>query len=168
MSRLKDDWAVAYLLSSYNWEELVAVAFEIRQEQKRGDGRTPTRKGHAHATKEGRFWHKQLGIDCGDGRYVRAIRPALARTKGDHHRTPLAKPSINGMARRLEREGNELSLHIRLRQEMRNEEVISISDFGPQIDGLWDTAAVVHRLGNIPATTEIAAWRVGELIELKR
>ena len=37
MSRLKDDWAVAYLLSSYNWEELVAVAFEIRQEQKRGD-----------------------------------------------------------------------------------------------------------------------------------
>jgi len=72
------------------------------------------------------------------------------------------------MARRLEREGNELSLHIRLRQEMRNEEVISISDFGPQIDGLWDTAAVVHRLGNIPATTEIAAWRIGELIELKR
>ena len=50
---------------------------------------------------------------------------------------------------------------MRLRPEMRNEEVISIADFGPQIDGLWGTAAVVHRLGNMPATTEMAAWRVG-------
>jgi hypothetical protein len=46
-----------------------------------------------------------------------------------------------------------------MRPEMRNEEVITLSDFGPEIDGSWDTASVIHRMGNVAATTQIAAWR---------
>jgi hypothetical protein len=86
------------------------------------------------------------------------VRAALAKTK-DHHRTPFARFSVKGTARRLEREGDELTLESRMRPEMRNEEIITLSDFGAQIDGPWETASVVHRLGNVAATTSIAAWR---------
>lgn len=133
-------------------------SIELRQEQKRGDTRSPSRKGHAHDTKPGKFWHKRLGRDCGEGKHVRAVRPSLAKTK-EHHRTPFAGFSVKGTARRLEREGDELTLEIRMRPEMRNEEVITLSDFGAQIDGAWDTASVVHRMGNVAASTHIAAWR---------
>lgn len=132
-------------------------SLDMREEQKRSE-RSPSRKGHAHDTKPGKAWHKRLGHDCGDGKHVRAVRPAIAKTK-EHHRSTHARFSVKGIARRLEREGDELKLEIRMRPEMRNEEVLTLSDFGPEVDGSWETASVVHRMGNIAATTQIAAWR---------
>jgi hypothetical protein len=131
--------------------------FDLREEQKRAD-RSPKRKGHTHHPTPSQHWHKQIGVDCGDGRSVRITPPAIAEKK-KRTRPYFAKASIRGYARRMEQEGDELTISLRFEPKMRNEEIITLSGFGPQIDGAWQTASVVHRLGGGAAHTDCACWR---------
>lgn len=128
-----------------------------RQEHRR-DERSPRRKGHTLEAKPGRFVHHKDGEDCGVSRHVRVVPPAIAK-KSNQHKAPFSKFSVSGKAKRFREEGDELSIEIRFRPEMKNEEVIALSDFGGQIDGAWDTSSVVHRLGSQSATTSIEAWK---------
>lgn len=130
---------------------------ELRYEQRR-DNRSPKRKGHTYHPTPSLHWHHVEGSDCGDGRSVRVTPPAIAEKK-KRIRPYFAKASVKGFARRLEKEGDELSLSIRFEPRMRNEEIIVLSGFGGEIDGGWETASVVHRLGNGVAHTDCACWR---------
>lgn len=130
---------------------------ESREEQRRAE-RSTKRKAHTQHPSPGKHWHKQIGIDCGDGRNVRITPPAIAE-KTKRERPYFAKASIKGYARRMEQEGDELTISLRFEPMMRNEEIINLSGFGPQIDGAWQTCSVVHRVGSGPAHTECCCWR---------
>ena len=116
------------------------------------------RKGHAHEPKPGKHWHRQEGADPSNARDVRALPPAIPK-RATQHKVPFSKFSLKGRSQRREVEGDELSLTIRLRPEMRNEEVVVLKGYGAKVDGPWQTRSVTHRLGSEPAKTIIECWR---------
>lgn len=133
------------------------VNFQTRQEQKRHD-RSPKQKRHHYEPKPGKFGHKYENTDCGKGKGVLILPPAIAK-KAKQRRRDFTKFSVRGMTRRLEKEADEITLSFRFRPEMRNEEIIVLKGFSAQIDGPWHTASVVHRLGTGTARTDAACWR---------
>ncbi|MBI3654078.1 MAG: hypothetical protein HY231_23860 [Acidobacteria bacterium] len=133
------------------------ISLSISQEQKR-DERSGRRKGHTHEHKPGRHWSREFKETDDGSRAVEPVRPPIGRDTKTK-KVPFARFAQSGKAKRRKVEGDELSLTVRLQPEMRNEEIIQISGFGPQIDGQWQTSEVVHRLGYGPAQTEIKAWR---------
>jgi hypothetical protein len=131
--------------------------WRIRQEQKKA-GRAPKYRGHAHEAKAGKFGHRNEGKDCGGGQ-TRVIVPAPIAKKKTEHKLPPARFSVKQTARRQQREGAEMDFKLRFVPTMRNEEIIRLSGFGPQIDGDWETSAVTHTLGGGAHSTDASCWR---------
>jgi phage protein D len=138
-------------------------SMDLRYEQKRA-GKSGKRKSHGTQIHSGLFWRGQHGADCGGkggSKHTRIRAAQVPKHKKQEHIQPFGHASTKGIASRLAKEGDALQLSIRLRPEMKNEEVIVLQGFGPEISGLWETASVVHRIGHGPASTDIAAWRKG-------
>jgi hypothetical protein len=132
-------------------------SIDLRYEQ-RQSSRASRRKGHGHNPKQGVAAHHTDGNEDSKAKDVRSEPPAIVK-RSDQRRMTYSRFSAKGKARRLEREGDELTVETRLIPQLRNEEVIVLQGFGPQIDGEWMTASVLHRIGNGPATSQIACWR---------
>jgi hypothetical protein len=122
------------------------IDLDGRFEQKRAE-RASKRRTRSHQPPPGQFAAITLGTDCGNGRGHRTIRPSIGKKHPHEHEAEFHKDSNKGIVKRLEREGDELSFIIRMRPEMRNEESIKFSGYGPEIDGgVWETASVIHRV----------------------
>lgn len=132
------------------------ISFDCREEQRR-DTRSPRGRGHSGETKHGQFIHHDDGTDCGGGRRME-LQSKHAKKKNQQKQVFPERFSIKGASRRLEREGDELTLAFRLKPEMRNEELIQLKGFGPKLDRVWDTASVIHKIGGSTARTECACW----------
>lgn len=131
---------------------------ELRYEQKR-DEKSPRRHADAHLPPRGKAYHVRKGVDCGNGKHRAIVQPRIAKKARRADREPFTHMHVKGMARRLEKEGDEMTIHLRLQPEMINQDVIVLEGFGGEIDGPWETAAVVHRIGEGVARTEAACWR---------
>lgn len=132
-------------------------SLQVREEQRK-DGRSTHRKDQLHETKPGEAAHPQQGDDPDGSKNVQRVPPAIPRDDKDHKYT-LTKASVKGVSRRLQKEGDELTIELRARFEMKNEEIITLSGFGGQVDGDWHTSSVVHRIGGGVATTQATCWR---------
>jgi hypothetical protein len=129
----------------------------VRQEHRK-DGRSGRRKGHSHEAKPGKFSHHKHDEEKGRSRNVRPVPPVLPR-KATQHKVPFSRFSVKGKSKRYRVEGDQLTCEFRLKPEMRNEERVNLSDFGAQIDGVWQTSCVTHRAGHEPATTSVECWK---------
>jgi len=136
-------------------EHIISLA--PSQEQKR-DERSGKRKGHTHEHKPGKHWSRQVQETDDGSRAVETERAPIGRDVKTK-KVPFARFAISGKAKRRKIEGDELSLTVRLHPKMRNEEIVTIQDFGAQINGSYQTSEVAHRLGNSSAQTEIKAWK---------
>jgi hypothetical protein len=133
------------------------ISLQPSQEQKR-DERSGRRKAHTHEHKSGKHWSREFSETQDGSRAVEPVRPPIGRDQKTK-KVPFARFAQSGKAKRRKVEGDELSLTVRLHPKMRNEEIVHIQDFGPQIDGSYQTSEVTHRMGNTPAQTEIQAWK---------
>lgn len=133
------------------------VSHDIRSEQKR-PSRSEQRRGHAHETVAGKHQDDTDGSDPVGGQNMQPSARAHGRTV-QYGKGFFAKASTNNLARQLERQGREIQITVRFQPKMHNEEQIVLSGFGPQIDGVWETAEVVHRMGSEPARTNIVAYQ---------
>ncbi len=134
------------------------IRFDIRAETKR-EHRASRRKGHSWEHKPGRHQHNEVGSDPSNARHVTPVPAALPKHKKGEHRAFFASASVEGIARRLEKTGREITITVRCEPWMRNEERINLTGFGPQIDAEWHTEGLVHRLAPAPARTEAACTR---------
>jgi hypothetical protein len=125
-------------------DQLISV--EWREQAKRAE-KASKRRHNSTQMPPGQFAAFSLGVDCGNGRKRRLVRPSIGKKHPkEAHGAEYAHHSNRGIVRRLEQEGDALNLVIRLRPEMRNEEVITFSGYGELDDGQWETASVIHRL----------------------
>jgi hypothetical protein len=131
------------------------VSHDIRSEQKR-PSRSQQRRGHASETVAGKHQDDTDGSDPTVGQNIQPAARAHGRTT-QYSKGFFARASTNNLARQLERQGREIQISLRFQPRMHNEEQIVLSGFGAQIDGTWETAEVVHQMGNQPARTNIIA-----------
>lgn len=133
------------------------ISLRLREEQKR-DEKSGRRRGHSHELKPGRHWGRLFEESDDDSRAVEVVTPAIGKTT-KQHKVPFSREATKNRAKRRAIEGDELSLTVRLEPRMRNEEIVVIKGFGPDIDGRYQTSDVIHRAGGSAATTDIEAWR---------
>ena len=133
------------------------ISFEVRLEQKI-DQRASRGRVYAHETIYGTAAHVSAGVDCGGSKSRQMLRAAIAKRTA-RHRYDDVGITIRQTTRRLAHEGDELNLELRLRPEMKNQEVILMSGWGPNVDGEWQTASVIHRIEGGNSVTQAACWR---------
>jgi hypothetical protein len=136
-------------------ENIISLA--PSQEQKR-DERSGRRKGHTHEHKPAKHWSREFRETDDGSRAVEPERAAIGRDSKTK-KVPFARFAVSGKAKRRKVEGDELSLTVRLQPRMRNEEIVTLLDFGAQISGDYQTSEVCHRIGASPAQTEIKCWK---------
>ncbi|HKV39581.1 MAG TPA: hypothetical protein VJX67_10235, partial [Blastocatellia bacterium] len=130
---------------------------DARFEQRKA-GKSSHRRGHLTEISPGKFQHNTAGQDQGQSRGKTSVPPVLPRSRKSR-KGILGVFNVRGVARRLEHEGNELTMTTRLRPEMKNQEKVTLKGFGPEMDGTWQTASIVHRIGHGAAETQMALWR---------
>jgi hypothetical protein len=130
----------------------------VREQQKQA-ARAHARKGHHSegiAGKHAKYPNEVLRPNE-DGRGQHWQAAPLAKDKHDRKMT-LAKAAVMGKRKRRKVEGDELDCSIRLEPWMINHELITLSEFGPDADGVYHTRMVRHRMGQ-EWTTDIEGWR---------
>jgi hypothetical protein len=131
----------------------------VRQENKR-DKRSPRQRGHHHETTAGKHAHypKETLVPNDSGRGVHWKEAPLPKDLKREHQHTLAKPAVLGKGKRRQVEGDELDCEFRLEPSMINHQLIQVSKFGPQIDGIYESRMVRHIMGP-QWTTTVEGWR---------
>jgi hypothetical protein len=133
------------------------ISMDLRYEQKTSK-RAAHRRGHVVHHPPAQAAHSETGTSCGGEMGQRKRPPATAR-RTPNNKTATTANSLRGVARRLEHEGDEATFELRLIPTMKNQEVIVLSGYGPDIDGEWETSGVQHRVGQGAAKTSASCYR---------
>jgi len=132
------------------------VSHDIRSEQKR-PSRSDQRHAHTHDPPESGHVTRTDGEAKDQSQNTAKSAPAHGRMT-DTRRGLFAAASTKNLARQLERQGREIQITLRFQPQLHNEEQIVLHGFGPQIDGTWETAEVVHSLAG-KSETRLVCWQ---------